>query len=167
MQDGQELPLKQLAIYAAQNNIKGSSFKRNALLKPLDLILQELDRCPHPDDEQELALIRAGTKELIFDHLARIAKDDYKPGRTKQSKVNQYVDLFFDEVLAKAAHKKVDRLLAREKLIRAAYLFWVREAWAEIFVTRGKVKDVAAAIDELQRKDEADTEEDTDEVGAE
>ena len=28
MQDVQELPLKQLAIYAAQNNIKGSSFKR-------------------------------------------------------------------------------------------------------------------------------------------
>ncbi|SRR6266487_4115067 len=82
MQESQELPLQQLAVYAAHNSIKGSSFKRNALLKPLDIILEELDRCKNPDDKKELAVIRAGTKELIFDHLARIAKEEYKPGDT-------------------------------------------------------------------------------------
>ena len=35
--------LKELATYAAQNNIRGSTFKRNSLLKPLDIILQELN----------------------------------------------------------------------------------------------------------------------------
>jgi hypothetical protein len=155
MQELQELPLQQLAAHAAHSSIKGSSFKRNSLLKPLDIILQELDRCPHPDDPKELALIRAGTKELIFDHLARIAKDEYKPGQTKQSKVNQYVDLFFDGVLEKAHHGKVNKLLSREKLIRAAYLFWVRQAWAEIFVSKGKAKNIAVATDELQKMDEA------------
>ena len=49
MQESQELPLQQLAVYAAHNSIKGSSFKRNALLKPLDIILEELDRCKNPD----------------------------------------------------------------------------------------------------------------------
>ncbi len=154
MQELQELPLQQLAAYAAHNSIKGSSFKRNSLLKPLDIILEELERCQNPDDKKELAVICAGTKELIFDHLARIAKEEYKPGQTKQSKINRYVDIFFDDVLEKDHHGKVNRLLSREKLIRAAYLFWVRQAWAEIFVSRGKAKDIAQATDELQKPDE-------------
>jgi hypothetical protein len=120
--------LKELATYAAQNTIRGSTFKRNSLLKPLDIILQELDHCPAPDNTNELELVRAGTKELIFDHLERIAKTEYKPGRTKRDKVNHYVDLFFDGVLDKAHHGKVNRLLNRERLIRSAYLFYVREA---------------------------------------
>lgn len=120
--------LKELATYAAQNAIRGTSYKRNSLLKPLDIIIQELDLCPAPDDANELELIRAGTKELIFDHLDRIAKTEYKPGRTKRDKVNHYVDLFFDEVLFKAHHGKVNKLLNRERLIRSAYLFYVREA---------------------------------------
>jgi hypothetical protein len=120
--------LKELATYAAQNNIRGSTFKRNSLLKPLDIILQELDRCPAPDNANELELVRAGTKGLIFDHLERIADSEYKPGRTKRDKVSHYVDLFFDGVLDKAHHGKVNRLLNRERLIRSAYLFYVREA---------------------------------------
>ncbi len=120
--------LKELATYAAQNSIRGSTFKRNSLLKPLDIILQELDHCPAPDDRNELELVRAGTKGLIFDHLERIADSEYKPGRTKRDKVNYYVDLFFDGVLDKAHHGKVNRLLNRERLIRSAYLFYVREA---------------------------------------
>ncbi|SRR5712692_6661008 len=154
MQELQELPLQQLAAYAAHNSIKGSSFKRNSLLKPLDIILEELERCQNPDDKKELAVICAGTKELIFDHLARIAKEEYKPGQTKQSKINQYVDIFFEDVLKRDYHGKVNKLLSREKLIRAAYLFWVRQAWAEIFVSKGKAKDIAQATDELQKPNE-------------
>ena len=120
--------LKELATYAAQNAIRGTSYKRNSLLKPLDIIIQELDLCPAPDDANELELIRAGSKELIFDHLDRIAKTEYKPGRTKRDKVNHYVDIFFDEVLSKAHHGKVNKLLSRERLIRSAYLFYLREA---------------------------------------
>jgi len=155
MQELQELPLRELAVFAQKNNIKGTSLKRNSLLKPLDIILQELDRCPNPDDKKELTLIRAAAKEFIFDHLERIAKDGYAPGQTKQSKINEYVDIFFDGVLEKAHHGKVNKLLSREKLIRAAYLFWVRQAWAEYFVTKGKAKDIARATDEIQEMDEA------------
>jgi hypothetical protein len=155
MQELQELPLQKLAIFAQKNNIKGTSLKRNSLLKPLDIILQELDRCPNPDDKKELELIRAAAKEFIFDHLERIAKDEYKPGQTKQSKINEYVDLFFDGVLEKAHHGKVNKLLSREKLLRAAYLFWIRQAWAEYFVAKGKANDIARATDEIQEMDES------------
>jgi len=158
MSDEHALPLKQLAIYAAQNSIKGSSFKRNSLLKPLDIILQELEQCHNPDDVKgELATIQAATKELIFAYLERIARGDYAPGKTKQSKVNDYVDLFFKDVLKVDRPGNVNRLLAREKLIRAAYLFWVREALAEIFVARGKAKDRASATDTLADEDDNDT----------
>jgi hypothetical protein len=160
MQQEQDLALQKLARYAAHSSIKGSSFNRNALLKPLDIILRELDSCTHPDDMKEIAYIRAGTKEFIFAHLARIAGDGHKPGKTKQSKVNQFVDLFFDEVLNGEYQGKINKLLAREKLVRAAYLFWVREAWGEIFVARGKAKDAASATDAIEQQgDEIDDEE--------
>jgi len=142
--------LRTLATYAAQNSIRGTSLKRNSLLKPLDIIIQELDRCPAPDDLNELELIRAGTKELIFDHLERIAKTDYKPGRTKRDKVNHYVDLFFDEVLFKAHHGKVNRLLSRERLIRSAYLFYVRDALPQ----KHLVGVTAGIADDLDDEDE-------------
>ena len=120
--------LRAIAVYAAENRIRGNTLKRNSLLKPLDTILSEQDRWPAPDNLNEFAMIRAGTKEIIFDHLERIAQEGYKVGRTKQEKVSHYVDLFFDEVLKKAHHNNVNRLLGRERLIRSAYLFYLREA---------------------------------------
>jgi len=144
--------LQAMAVYAAENRIKGNTFKRNSLLKPLDIILNELDRCPDPDNRNELELIRAGTKEMIFDHLERIAQSEFKPGRTKQEKVGHYVDLFFDEVLKKAHHNNVNRLLGRERLIRSAYLFYLREA-----LPQKSTKD--AVTDEEASEDEEATEE--------
>jgi hypothetical protein len=120
--------LEALAVYAAQNHLRGTSIQRNSLLKPLDIILEELDRCPEPDNLNELDLVRAGIKRFIFDHLDRIADARYKPGRKKQEQINHYVDLFFDEVLARAHHGNVNKLLNRERLIRSAYLFYFSEA---------------------------------------
>jgi len=151
--------LKELAEYAVNSNIRGTSLKRNSILKPLDIILQELDRCPNPDDANELELVRTGSKGLIFEHLERIAGANYKPGRTKESKVNHYVDLFFDDVLGKANHGKVNRLLSRSRLIRSAYLVYYRQALAEYFVAKGKARDLAEASDKIE---ESATEEEAD-----
>lgn len=145
--------LRAMAVYAAENRIKGRTRKRNSLLKPLDIILSELDRCPAPDNPNELALIRAGTKEMIFDHLERIAQPGYKVGRTKQEKVSHYVDLFFDEVLKKAHHNNVNRLLGRERLIRSAYLFYLREALPY------KVAEGTGSGEETDADEEAENEE--------
>jgi hypothetical protein len=142
--------LKELATFAATNAIRGTSLKRNSMLKPLDIILQELDRCPNPEDENELELVKTGTKGLIFEHLQRIADANFKPGRTKEGKVNQYVDLFFDGVLKKANHAKVNKLLTRERLIRSAYLVYYRQALAEYFVAKGKAKDLAEASSKIE-----------------
>jgi hypothetical protein len=149
--------LKELAEYAATNGIRGTSLKRNSLLKPLDIILQELDSCLDPDDPNELELVRTGTKGLIFEHIERIAGANYKPGRTKEGKVNHYVDLFFDEVLKKANHSKVNRLLSRERLIRSAYLVYYRQALAEYFVAKGKARDLTEASSKIESIGSEDT----------
>ena len=127
--------IRELAAYAAQHRLQGGSMKRNSLLKPLDIILEELERCPEPDNQNELALVRAGTKRMIFDYMDRIADVEYKPGRTKQEKINHYVDLFFDGVLNKAHHNNVNKLLGRERLIRSAYLFYLSEARSQLSKT--------------------------------
>jgi len=65
--------------------------------------------------------------------------------------------LFFDEVLRKANHGKVNRLLSRERLIRSAYLVYYRQALAEYFVAKGKAKDTAEASSKIESMGSEDT----------
>lgn len=144
--------LKDLATYAAQYRIRGRSYKRNSLLKPLDIILDELDRCPNPKNDDELALVRAGTKGLILDHVKRVAKGVHEEA------VYQYVEIFFKAVLHEAHHDNVNRLLQRERLIRSAYLVYMREALANIFIKKGKAKTSEEALQDIERAETQDEE---------
>ena len=74
-----------------------------------------------------------------FDHLQRIADDQYKPGRKKWEATRQFVDVWFDDVLGGVYGGNLRKLLGDEKLIRSAFLFYVREQ-----IPR-KRKDVATA----------------------
>ncbi len=143
-----DIPLRQLAVLAANANIKGSSLKRNALLKPLDLILEALAASLHPESTSELLLLRAAAKTEIFNFLERIASGEYKPGKNKASQVNAYVDLFFDGVLGTMHHGQVSAILGRERTLRAAYLFWVRQRYAEIFAAKARARGEVISPDE-------------------
>lgn len=116
--------LQRLAQHAWQHHIISSSLKRNSLLKPLDMLLTQLEAEPKPDMR---AAVRAALVEDIFGHLTRIAPAARKPGRAKYVAVEGYVDLFFDGVLDGAHRGDVNRLLGRSKLLRSAYLFYLRE----------------------------------------
>ena len=122
-------PLKQMATLAAEAHIKGRSFKRNSILKPLDIILENLEREPKADVRD---LVRRASERQIFDHIDAITEAKYKPGLVKrEQKMDQirlYVDLFFDDVLAQLHRGDVNRLLQRGKLIRSAYLTYYRDA---------------------------------------
>lgn len=147
--------LEELATYAATHRIRGRSYKRNSLLKPLDIILDELDRCPNTSSEDELRLIRTGSKGLILEHIRRVTKG------VREDAVYHYVDCFFDEVLGQTrhsdVHSNVNRLLQREQLIRSAYLVYMRQAIANIFIVRGKSKNVDEAMQEIQKSEEQET----------
>lgn len=140
------IELKTLAIHAARHRIRGRSYKRNSLLKPLDFILNELDRCPDPQNENEIEFVRTSSKGLIFEHVKRVAKGVH------EQDIYDFVDLFFNGVLRDAHHGNVNRLLQRERSIRSAYLVYMREELAKIFVSKGKAGNVD---DAMQTMDEA------------
>ncbi|MGH2458315.1 MAG: hypothetical protein ACRDIY_05550, partial [Chloroflexota bacterium] len=117
--------LDQMARVAAQNYLRGSSFKRSALLDPLDTALALTEQHPEAKDREDL---RAALVTDIFNHLERIADSDYKPGRTKREAIKQYVDLYIDGLLAKDHQGDVNFLLNRARFIRSAYLFFLQEA---------------------------------------
>jgi len=63
--------LQHLAIHTAQYRIRGRSYKRNSLLKTLDLVLTELDRCPDTQSQNELDFARTSSTRLILGVLTK------------------------------------------------------------------------------------------------
>ena len=145
--------LRHLAAHAAQNRIRGRSYKRNSLLKPLDLILEELERCPDPDNPNEKDFARDSSKGFIYDHVKRISRG------VREDAIYQYVDIFFKEVLDGAHQRSIKKVLQRERSLRSAYLVYMREELAAIFVKRGEAKDTTEAFQELNQAEEKETDE--------
>lgn len=150
--------IEELAGYGALHNIRGSSLTRSSLLKPFDIILRELESSPNPDAPGERRLLRIGTAGLIFEHIERIAPANHKPKQRKRKKVEAYVDLFFDTVLAQAFGNEANSLLEREKMVRAAYLLSYRQALARIFIAKGQAKDEADAEQQIDKLEESEEE---------
>src|SRR5260221_14391611 len=123
------------------------------MLKPLDIILNELDRCPNAKDPEEIKLVCTGCKGLIYEHVQRVAKS------VREDAVYAYVDMFFEQVLKQAHHNNANKLLQRERLLRSAYLVYMRQALAEIFMTKGKAKDAGEAMQAMQTDESQDVDE--------
>jgi len=121
-----------MASLAAEEHLRGRSSKRNSILKPLDIILENLEREPKEDVRD---LVRRASERDIFDHIDRITEAKYKPSKIKreqkQEVIRTYVDLFFDDILTKLHANDVNRLLQRSKLMRSAYLIYYWDAIPE------------------------------------
>jgi len=116
--------LQQLAEIAWQNGLRGRSLEKSSLLFPLDELFQKLG---HPGGAADRDALMAAATMDIFDHLSRIADERYKPGRRKWEAIKAFVDTFFSGVLDGVYGGNVRKLLADEKLLRSAFLFYVRE----------------------------------------
>lgn len=116
--------LQNLAQIAWADKLKGRSLKKNSLIMPLDEILKKLS---HHSDEADIGVLQAAITEDIFEHLERIADANYRPGKTKWRATKTFVDSFFEEVYQQVYKGQLQQLLADEKLIRSAYLFYIRE----------------------------------------
>jgi len=117
-------PLRQMADLGWQRRLLGRTLVRSSLLKPLDLILDQLERYPGERPDR----LRAAVADEIFAYLDRVRESDRRPGRTASEAIRTYVDLFFDDVLAGEHHGDINRLLGRARLIRSAYHQYIREA---------------------------------------
>ncbi|MBD3216603.1 MAG: type I-D CRISPR-associated protein Cas10d/Csc3 [Candidatus Lokiarchaeota archaeon] len=117
--------LQHVAEIARSNHIWGRSFKKSSLLFPVAEVFDKLKQAGRAADRETL---RAATVSDIFDHLYRIAEEQYKPGKTKREAIKDFVAGWYDGVLAEVYSGDLRRLLSDEKLIRSAYLFYFNEA---------------------------------------
>lgn len=117
-------PLRDMATVAWSSRLLGRTLVRNSLLKPLDLILDQLERFPEESAER----LRAASADEIFAYLDRISEPKFKPGRTKAERISEYVGIFFDQVLDEQNRGDVNRVLHRKRLLRSAYHHYLRQA---------------------------------------
>lgn len=116
--------LQRLAEIAWKSGIRGRSLEKSALLYPVGEVFAKLG---HSSGHVDREALKAAAVQDIFDHLSRIADDRYKPGRKKWEATKEFVDVWFDDVLEGVYGGNLRKLLADEKLIRSAFLFYVRE----------------------------------------
>jgi CRISPR-associated protein Csc3 len=93
-------------------------------MAPLDEIFKKLS---HHSEAADVEALRAATVEDIFEHLERIADKQYRPGQRKWDATQAFVNSFFEDVYEGVYGGKLRKLLADEKLLRSAYMFYIRE----------------------------------------
>lgn len=122
--------LKKAAAIAVQHNLRGSSFERSSLLYPFNEVMQKLAL----DQEHTAAdreTLRAAATQDIYDHLDRLAtRAGYKMTKARADACAAFVDCWFDDIL-NAYEGQSRKLIADEKLLRSAYLFYVRQSQAD------------------------------------
>lgn len=119
--------IAKLGELAWKAHIRGGSLERNSLLKPWNMLLGMLEK---KSRYLNLDTLFAAAVEEIYAHLERIAEEQYRPGMRKREQVKEYVEIFRRELLDGCYDGKVTNLLADQKTLTAAYLFYVREAMA-------------------------------------
>jgi CRISPR-associated protein Csc3 len=116
--------LENLAEIAWSGGVRGRSLRKNSLVMPLDEVFTKLNI---RSEETDVELLRAAAIEDIFAHLKRIADKRYPAGQKKWDAVTDFVNGFFDDIYQGVYKGNLRKLLADEKLLRSAYLFYVRE----------------------------------------
>ncbi|PIE81440.1 MAG: hypothetical protein CSA11_03630 [Chloroflexi bacterium] len=116
--------LQRLAEIAWQGGLRGKSLKKNSLMMPLDEIFQKLNQRSLAFDD---AALKAVIAEDVFEYLERIADEKYPPGKRKMEAAKNFVETFFTDVYHSSYQGNRTRLLADEKLLRSAYMFYIRQ----------------------------------------
>ncbi|SNY41161.1 CRISPR-associated protein Csc3 [Orenia metallireducens] len=117
--------MAELGELGAGSYIKGKSYKRNSLLKPIDIIFDLLERKSEYLDEE---IIFATATQEIFDHISRISPEDRKPGDTKYQKIEEFITAFKEKLFEGVYKGKLNELIADQKVLKSAYLFYYRKA---------------------------------------
>jgi CRISPR-associated protein Csc3 len=115
--------LQKLAQIAWQGGLRGKTLKKNSLMTPLDHVFVKLNQRSQAFDDEALKAVIA---EDIFEYLERIADEQYSPGRRKMASANEFVEVFFRDIYHGSYQGNRTRLLADEKLLRSAYMFYIR-----------------------------------------
>lgn len=119
--------IKEMAHIGWKAKIKGKTLVRSSLLMPINTIFDKLRRQQQILDFETL---RAATISEVLTYLERTENPKYRRNKEKwretREKVEEFVNLFFNQILAGSYQNKLARLMTDEKDIKAAYLFYVR-----------------------------------------
>jgi CRISPR-associated protein Csc3 len=119
--------IKAMAEIGWQTKIKGKTLVRSSLMMPINTIFDKLRRQQQILDFETL---RAATISDVLNYLERTENPKYRRSKEKwretREKVEEFVNLFFYQILSGSYQNKLARLMRDEKDIKAAYLFYVR-----------------------------------------
>ncbi|CBN54049.1 MULTISPECIES: hypothetical protein [Kamptonema] len=119
--------IKKMAKIGWSAKIKGNSLARSSLMMPLNRIFDKLRRQQQILDFETL---RAATISEVLTYLETTENPKYRRNKEKwretREKVEEFVNLFYHQILSGSYQNKLARLMKDEKDIKAAYLFYVR-----------------------------------------
>lgn len=113
--------IQKMAQIGWSGGLRGESLAKHSLTKPIDTIFKILNKM---GENLSLEDYKAVINQEIFNFLER-TKDAV--GAKTAEKVKEFVDIFFNEFLSQTYKGNINRLLADEKIIKSAYLFYIRE----------------------------------------
>ncbi|MFQ5435712.1 MAG: hypothetical protein ACE5FD_12620, partial [Anaerolineae bacterium] len=122
--------LEKAAKIAVQHNLRGSSFERSSLLYPFDEMMKKLaqDQGRTAVDRETL---RAAAIQDIYDHLDRLAtRAGYKMTKARADACADFVNRWFNDILIDVYEGQARKLIADEKMLRSAFLFYVHQQQA-------------------------------------
>ena len=116
--------LERLAALAWQGRLRGDSLERSSLLFPYNEVMQKLAQSGGALD---LAVLKAAAAEDIYAHLNRLAKrkQAFAGQKTREACI-AFTEGWFVDVLQGVYGGNARRLMADEKLLRSAFLFYLR-----------------------------------------
>lgn len=118
--------LQKSAEIAWSNRIIGRSLERSSLLYAYDELQRKFTQL-QGSKTLDLETVKAAAAQDIFDHLERLAKQQgYNIGRKKREACIQFVSVWFDEILPNVYEGNMRKLISDEKMLRSAYLFYIR-----------------------------------------
>lgn len=112
--------LEKMAEIAWKRAIKGSSLATSSLIKPIEIAFHIL----HRQSNKEIDFIKLVVTGEITDHLGRIS--EYKLGADRAASIEQWVSIFFDELLNQGFDGDIRRFFHDEKAIKSAYTTLMR-----------------------------------------
>ncbi|VAW34216.1 hypothetical protein MNBD_CHLOROFLEXI01-253 [hydrothermal vent metagenome] len=119
--------LEKAAAIAVQHNLNASSYKRSNLLYPFNEVMQKLaQEQGHTVVDRET--LRAAATQDIYDHLERLTKRaGYKMNKTRAEGCAAFVNCWFDDILMGVYEGQSRKLIVNQKMLRSAFLFYVRQ----------------------------------------
>jgi CRISPR-associated protein Csc3 len=142
--------LQQLAQIAWKYRLIGRTLTKNSLMTALDEVLRKIGQ-QNKAVENDPAALRAATVQDIFAYLERTADPRYPAGRKKWEGTKEFVDHFYSNIYTGVYHSSTARLLGDEKLLRSAFMFYMRESMPRKIVESteaGEHEDLAVIADE-------------------